>query len=205
MGNDASRVAVVSVCRGSLVRAQVGARSGREHVLWHRPSMECYECPSVCECSCGMLLIPIRVWMLICVWMLMWNVMNAHLCVNAHVECYECPSVCECSCECPSVCECSCGMLWMPIRVWMLMWNVMNAHLCVNAHVNAHLCVNAHVECYECPSVCECSCECPSVCECSCGMLWMLIRVWMLMWNVMNAHSCVRPTVCKNRSLHWLH
>jgi hypothetical protein len=35
MGNDASRVAVVDVCRGSLVRAQVGARGGTEAILLH--------------------------------------------------------------------------------------------------------------------------------------------------------------------------
>ena len=35
MGNDASWVSVVDVCRGSLVRAQVGARRGMEAILLH--------------------------------------------------------------------------------------------------------------------------------------------------------------------------
>ena len=35
MGNDVSRVAVVDVCRGSLVGAQVGARRGTEAILLH--------------------------------------------------------------------------------------------------------------------------------------------------------------------------
>jgi hypothetical protein len=35
MGNDVSRVAVVDVCRGSLVRAQVGARRRTEAKLLH--------------------------------------------------------------------------------------------------------------------------------------------------------------------------
>jgi aspartyl aminopeptidase len=39
MGNDASRVAVVDVCRGSLVRAQVGARRGTETKLLHMHSI----------------------------------------------------------------------------------------------------------------------------------------------------------------------
>ena len=35
MGNDGSRVSVVDVCRGSLVRAQVGAWRGKEAIPLH--------------------------------------------------------------------------------------------------------------------------------------------------------------------------
>ena len=38
MVNDASWVSVVDVCRGSLVRAQVGARRGTEAILLYRDS-----------------------------------------------------------------------------------------------------------------------------------------------------------------------
>ena len=36
MGNDALRVSVVDVCRGSLVRAQVGAKRETEAILLHQ-------------------------------------------------------------------------------------------------------------------------------------------------------------------------
>ena len=49
MGNDASRVAVVNVCRGSLVRAQVGARRGTEAILLHARVCVCGFCVLVKE------------------------------------------------------------------------------------------------------------------------------------------------------------
>ena len=43
IGNNASRVSVVDVCRGSLVRAQVGARRGMEAIPLHTQSVPVFK------------------------------------------------------------------------------------------------------------------------------------------------------------------